>query len=325
MRRQKNGALLSLLLGCLLLQACVSYEPAQLVPSLTLSPEEITLASNGGGNAPGKGVDFGLQVAVNESDSLSNLAVLPGVRVRAVTPNGAAAAAGIQVGDVILAIDDLETNQADVVQALALDTPEPRSFVFRLRRNTTVIAATVLARPAAGALTAAQELFRVDPILTRAGYRTEVLQLSDGSSRSAVRVVELFPQSPLPAHGLAAGDLLLALDGSPLQSAQGLIDRLHNEYAPGAAVSLSVYRNNAISEQKLRLWDPGRRISRVALGPLLRYEHSLAPDRVRFAVLDLWLFAVYRYTREGGERAHSLLGLINFTSGYGNLVEDSAQ
>ncbi|MEQ8955737.1 MAG: hypothetical protein RL120_16520, partial [Gammaproteobacteria bacterium] len=85
-------ARLTLLLPCLLLAACVSYEPAVLVPALSLSPEDLVLASSPA--QPGNRVDFGLDVTVNESDSLVSVAVLPGIRVRGVTANGAAAAAG---------------------------------------------------------------------------------------------------------------------------------------------------------------------------------------------------------------------------------------
>src|SRR5690606_14860645 len=120
----------------------------QLVPSISLSPEVVVLGPAGDGEAQRGGVNFGLVAAVNESDSLSNLTVLPGVRVRSVTPGGAAALAGIRPGDVILAVDERNTDHPDLLDAIALETRSAQTFNFRVRRNTTVFEATVNARPA---------------------------------------------------------------------------------------------------------------------------------------------------------------------------------
>ena len=111
------------------------------------------------------------------------------------------------------------------------------------------------------------------------------------------------------------------LPGCAHKSAQGLINRLNQDFDPGRRVVFSVMRDGTPLELPVRLWDPGRRVSEVSLGTLLRYESSLSPDRTRFSLLDLWLFCVYRYTRPFGERQHSLLGVFNFTSDYGALQE----
>src|SRR5690606_28522759 len=89
------------------------------------------------------GLDFGMSTSVNESDSLSNMTILPGVRVRSVTPNGAADLAGIRSGDVILEIDGREINQPDLLDAIAQQSSAATTFTFELRRNTTVFETTV--------------------------------------------------------------------------------------------------------------------------------------------------------------------------------------
>ncbi|MEX0618605.1 MAG: PDZ domain-containing protein [Pseudohongiellaceae bacterium] len=316
--RDQARTLIVALFCSVLLAGCISYEPAQLVPSLSFSPEDISLLNPGG---TASGVDFGFVVGINESDSLSNLTVLPGVRVRSVTPGGAAAAAGILPGDVILSINGLETDNPDTVQALEQQTSAVQEFSFRLRRNTTVLEASVTPRLASNR-TAARELFRIDPLATRAGYRTEVLQQADENLTSGVRIVEIHEDSPLPGAGLQVDDILVALNGAPVESAQGFIDRINNEFDLGDEVAVSVWRGDAVLEREFALWDPGRRISRVSLGPLLQYRSSLAPDRTRLTILDLMLFALYRYDQVEGERSHSFLGLFNITSDYGELVEE---
>src|SRR5690554_3849213 len=73
----------------MLMASCVSTEPRQLLPAFSLSPENVLLADNTG-SATTPAVSFGLTGGINESDSLINVTVLPGVRVRAVSPGGPA-------------------------------------------------------------------------------------------------------------------------------------------------------------------------------------------------------------------------------------------
>ncbi len=298
--------------------ACAVYEPARLVPAINLSPEQLTVRQDGAGVL----VDFGLEVAVNESDSLAAVEVLPGVRVVEVAVNGPADSAGIQAGDVILAIDDMETNSPDAMLAIQRIPPRESPYEFSLRRDTTVLSASVNGREItenAGP----RELYRVDPIATRAGYRTETIEVAGETSRAGARVVEMFPGSPLPAAGIREGQWILALDGMGFGSAQELVGRLNREYDLGSEVTFDVYDGGNLRRVEVELWDPGRRISRIALGPLLQYRSSLNPDAASLDFLDFWLFSVYSYDRSNGERSHSLLGLFNFTSGYGELVEET--
>lgn len=304
-----------------LLSACVSTEPRQLMPTVALSPENVLLADNSG-SAQSPGVSFGLTGGVNESDSLTNVSVLPGVRVRAVTPNGAAERAGIRAGDVVLSVDGAPTNHPDMLDALAIQTTAERSFNFEVRRNTTVFQANVTVRPALENQAAPVELYRADPLLLRAGFSTEWLQTADQGRISGARLVRLFDQSPLPAAGLRADDIILSVNGQAASSAQGLISLINNSYLPGDRVSLSYSRNNQIQTANVRLWDPGRRLSELSVWPLFTYESSLNPDRSRLRVGDLILFSLFNYERNGPERSFSLLGLIRSSSGLGELAEE---
>ncbi len=309
-------------LTCLILSACISYEPAILVPALTLSPEDIVLSASGGDS--GNRVDFGLDVSSNESDSLVAVEVLPGMRVRGVAENSAAAAAGIRVGDVILAIDSMATNSPDALIAIQQQAAKTEPYEFELRRGTAVLATSVTGRPVTTA-TPPRELYRIDPLASRAGYDTRLVSVRGQANVAAAVVVTILPDSPLPAANINEGDLILALDGNALSSAQDLVTRLNRDYALGDRVLLDVYDGGDVRREELRLWDPGRRISRIAMMPLLQYESSLSPPASSLSILDLWLFAVYRYTRNEGEQSHSLLGLINFTTDYGELTEETEQ
>lgn len=305
------------------LTSCMSSEPRQLVPSITLSPELVSLTT---GEAVASGLNFGMTTSVNESDSLSNIAILPGVRVRSVIPNGAADLAGIRSGDVILEIDGREMNQPDAIDALAQQIDTAQTFDFQVRRNTTVIAATVNARPINDQRTPPVELYRVDPVATRAGFTTEVYEDQNGQTQSGARVVRIFTDSPFPPADIRDGDTIMAINGQVIQSAQGFVTRIHNDFTLGDSVNLTLLRadnmQTQILEKNVKLWDPGRRISRVSLGPLFQYQSTLSPQQTKVSVLDLWLFSLFSYEHVEGEKEYSFLSLFRFSSGYGELLEE---
>jgi serine protease Do len=304
-----------------LLSACTSTEPRQLMPTVTLSPENVLLGGNNG-SAQSPGVSFGLTGGINESDSLTNVSILPGVRVRAVVPDGAAERAGIRAGDVILSVDGSGTNHPDMLDALALQTNAERTFNFEVRRNTTVFQANVTVRPALANQAPPVELYRADPLLLRAGFSTEWLQTADQGRVSGARLVRVFEQSPLPAAGLRTDDIILSVNGQAASSAQGLVSLINNSYQPGDRVTLSYSRNNQIQTTNVKLWDPGRRLSSLRVWPLFSYESTLNPERSRLRVGDLILFSLFNYERNGPERSYSVLGLIRSSSGLGELAEE---
>lgn len=320
-----NGFLFLPLLLLSLLTGCISTEPSQLAPSITLSPESVSLSN---GEPVATGLDFGLSTSLNESDSLSNITVLPGVRVRSVTPNGAADLAGIRTGDVILKIDEREINQPDLLDAIAQQTGAATSFTFEVRRNTTVFEATVNPQATDNQRVAPVELYRADPIATRAGFSTEVYEAAASSqARSGARVVTLFAESPLPDADIGIGDTIIAVNGEPVGTAQGLITHIHSRYQLGEQVRMTVVRQTddglQVSDRSLHLWDPGRRINRVSLWPLLHYESTLSPQQTQLTIGDLWLFSLFSYQQQEGEKEYSVLGLFRYSTGYGELLEES--
>lgn len=304
------------LLALAALAGCATTEPIVTAPHINLSPETVNFA-----DAATSRLDFGLQLSANESDSLDNLAVLPGLRVRSVRAGTTADLAGIRAGDVILAINEVETNVLDVFHALAQSDAE--LFRVRARRDTTVYE-TVMRQPRQREVVSPEALYRVEPLRSRAGYSTRLLNLDDGSQQSVARVEALFPESPLKALGIGAGDLIVSLNGESIQSAQDLVNKLHSRRL-GEKVQLEFISASAagkIRAGQVRLWEPERRLSALSAWPLFSYRSSLAPEQVEFKLLDLILFPVFSYQRDEGEKSYRLLGLFRFGTGYGELVED---
>jgi hypothetical protein len=309
------------------LTGCVSTASLPAPQHVNLSAENVELAPVA--DAP-RTADFGIDAVANESDSLEDLQALPGLRIRAVRPQSPAQAAGLQVGDVILSINGIETNEPDTLASIAEAATLGDRFVFEVRRDTVVLE-TELEAPRRVRTKDPDERYRVDPVMTRAGYRTELVQTRDAAipAFAVARITRLFPQSPLPAGGLQPGDAIVALEGAPVTSAQHLINRLAEHdfgdrvvfrVLPGAAGGYGEFEEVAV-----RLWDPGRRISAVSLKPLFHYENRLGPSTTKFSLLDFWLFSVYAFERHEGEREHRLLSLFRFATGYGELIEETPE
>ena len=317
--RAMRGTAIFSLIQLLLLTGCVSYEPAILVPALNLSAEDIRLSDTA--DPTEARIDFGVELGLNESDSLSNIEILPGVRVRGISANGPADSAGIQLGDIILSIDGALTNHPDVVEALQQQTSRIENTLFNVRRNTVVFEATVIPRMV-NSNPAPKVLYRIDPIASRAAYSTEMVSINQQPIIAAARVVDVYEKSPLHDAGIEAGDVILAINNVPLNSAQDLVSRFNSEFKRGQTVNVTVFDGESVLEKYFDLWDPGTRVSALSFGPLIRYQSSLAPDSKSFSVLDLWLFSLYSYIRVDEERSHSILGLINYSSDLGELMEE---
>jgi len=305
------------------LSACVSTEPAATVPHINLSPESVRFVDTADGE-----LAFGIDATANESDSLENLTVLPGVKVRRVRAGSAADRAGLRSGDVILNIDGVAVNSPGTLSAIASQTTDARTLPLTARRGTTVFD-TELPVPDQRQTIEPEERYRIDPTKTRAGYRTVLVEdPRQGKPMTVVRIVEILPDSPLASAGLRVGDAIARLDGDTVTSAQALINTIHENYDFGETIAVQALRANngglnAI-DADVQLWDPGRRLSELALWPLFTYRSELAEDRTRFSLLDLWVFSLFAYERNGGEKSYTLLGIFEFATGYGELVEASA-
>jgi membrane-associated protease RseP (regulator of RpoE activity) len=312
-----------LICTCLsVLNGCVSYAPKSIAPHINLSPENVQLAADSD-----KCLDFGMEVESNESDTLDNLEVLPGIRIRSLHPSGVAQKAGLKRGDVILTVNDIKTNHTDTLATIS-ETSVAEQFVFMVRRDTTVFEIT-LSTPETIKISEPKERYRADPLKTRAGYRTEIVQLdSNGIEKKVVaRIVQQWPDSPLIKAGIGVGDAVVSVDHVSIESAQDLINHISNNCEYGQKVVFSIMKKNAAgtpepSDIEVTLWDPGRSVTQFNVWPLFIYKAKRNPDQKKFSILDVWLFSLFSYERDESERKYSLLKFIRFESdNRGELVD----
>ncbi|MDX1491871.1 MAG: PDZ domain-containing protein [Pseudohongiellaceae bacterium] len=322
---QKLKSLVVALL-CAGLAACIGSQPTSVVPSIAMSGETVSYNST---RSAQDGYDFGLTVSVNESDSLTNLEILPGVRVRSVADNSPAARSGIRVGDIILEVDGKKINQPDTLSAIATQAGEDeKRFRFIARRNTSVFETQLTARRLNPEQFTPVELYRSDPIATRAGYVTQLVDADMGQFETGAKVVEFFDKSPLREAGIEINDIIIRIDKRPLESAQDLITTINGEYELGDSVELGFIRNtssgSSMLEKNVKLWSPKRRISDISLGPLLQYSQDIGSARTQLSIGDFWLFSLFDYSHIEGEKQYTLFEFFRFSSGYGELVEDAS-
>lgn len=297
---------------------CVHIESNPIPPSIDLSPEELELQPR---NAPATGVVFGVDVRANESDTLVNIEILPGLKVFNVQPNSPADFAGISVNDVILSIDGIETNDLNTFKTIAMNASPDQQLKFIVRRGTTALEASVVPRAAKNAVPL-KELYRVDPVASRAAFRTAIFTSQGGAKNSAAEVVKISADSPLHEADVAIGDVITAIDGHPVRSAQGLVSRLIENYEPGATRTLSVVSEGKNYQRTLALWDPGEYVARVQFWPLFRYETRPDPKLTVFQLLEI--LPIYRMEKSTFETHHRFLVFFGFSRSR-QLPSDNAE
>lgn len=307
----------SLMLGC-----ASTTEPIRRMPNINLSPAVMNFEVDAD---TANSRDFGLSLATNESDSLDNLEVLPGLKVKSVRQGSPAALAGVKTGDIVLAFDGSETNQVDTFLSIAEATSKD-GIVLKGLRDTTVYETTVQTpEPLIKAIP--KELYRLDPVKTLAAYETQVLTNQNNQSTVTVaKVVELLPDSPLSKVGIKNNDLISAVNGNAVESAQGLINQVHNNYEFGEKVEFTVVRSEfdggGFEEISVKLWDPGTRINQLSFWPLFKYSSSLDPDNTRFKLVPILGYSLFSYEKNGLEKNYSLITFIKFHSGLqGELID----
>ncbi|PMR71468.1 DegQ family serine endoprotease [Halomonas heilongjiangensis] len=91
---------------------------------------DVTRAEEGGRQSR-----LGLAVSELEADELERLGIEDGVRVRELDPSGAAAAAGIRPGDVLVSIDHQVVGSADRLVEVVESLPSDRAVPVRLYRD----------------------------------------------------------------------------------------------------------------------------------------------------------------------------------------------
>lgn len=286
--------------------------PTQAIPDPLPETLEWTRADRTGGEP--NDAYLGIEVRENHSGSLESLAFDPGVRVTRVAPDSPAAAAGVQVGDVLLAWNETPVDDPGTLAALLSDGPGAAEL--RVRRGDSVFEFEVglTGREQPLSFQPPRLAWRSDPARSRAGWL---------AGRGGVVLVTSDPEGPFPRAGVEVGSVVMALDGESVRSERSLIRRMQ-ALDPGAKVRVT-YRPAGEGEQEreveVKLFDAPTRVIEASLPILAGYHGSVDGSESRFYLIDLWIISLFKYRREGQERHYSFLRFIEFSSGVGVLSE----
>lgn len=260
---------------------------------------------------------LGLEVRENASDSLESLSFEDGVRVSRVVAGSPAEAAGIEVGDVLLAWGDVRTDDPAVLDVLLADAePGAGPIVLQVRRGDAVFDVPVALRGGATiALPAARLAWRAEPARSRAGWL---------AGRGGVVLVTQDPDGPFARAGFEPGAVLLELNGEPIRSDVSLVRRLAAR-EPGSSVDVLARDGDEERAATVRLFEPPRRVTEATLPVLAGYRAAADGSAASFYLLDLWFISLFEYRREGEERNWAFLRWITFSTGVGELSEGGAR
>ena len=160
----------------------------------------------------------------------------PGVLVQHVDPNSPAEEAGIQRGDIILAVDRQEVNTTLEFMEVMDGKSAGDEVVLEVRHCETSVELTVELEERSGhfylGLQPGRSRFSDGRPFARDGANLPV-------DRSAFVITRVVPDSPAAASGLKEGDFIIAVEGEGVKAEDDLADMIHS-YQPGEKINLSV-------------------------------------------------------------------------------------
>ncbi len=150
-----------------------------------------------------------------------------GVLVVGVMPGGPAAEAGLRMGDFILSVEDQKVSQpAELIAALSQKQPSDKVTLVIWRNGEETEKQVQLAARRQG----------------QAGQAWLGIGLRPTEDQQGVEVARLYPNSPAAKADLQEGDVLLAINGDKVGSAQDVIRQI-GQASPGDEVELRVQRD----------------------------------------------------------------------------------
>jgi S1-C subfamily serine protease len=258
-----------------------------------------------------EGCFLGLTVRENDSGSLEALAFDPGARITAVAEGSPAAAAGMQIGDVLLSLGEIEVNDAGGLAGVLAGLEPGQVAQAQVQRGDSLFELGVTPRTRNGSASAAKRLWRADPARSLAGWL---------AGQGGVVLVTSHEDGPFPAAGVPVGSVILEVDGQTQRSDLDLI-RYFQSQDEGERIEVS-YRepdSTELSSARVQLANPERRVTELSLPVVMTYSSDPEGKQTNFVLLDFWFISLFRYTREGEEKHWSILRFLRFSTGLGEL------
>ena len=261
---------------------------------------------------------LGLELEERLGGSLDDLAFLGGLYVADVAAGSPAERSGLRGGDLVVEAAGVELDALDAWEAV-LDASTPgETLRLTVERDRGLVEIDVDVERRGGAVELPARTRFVDRVKARVVVSTVVVE-----DVAAARIERLLEGSPLADSGIETGDLVLSIDGRPVGGGRGFVETVAT-HEHGAELDLEVSSEGDRRLVELELWGPPRRLTGLSLPILFSFSRDLAEDETEFALIDLWLLALYDYRRDVRSVRHRLLHFFVFETGVGELVEESS-
>lgn len=304
-----------LLLARLLVAPALALLGACTTVTMTAIPEPLPEALGWALPATG-GAFLGLVVEENDSGSLDNLYFEPGVRVVRVAPFSPAAAAGVQLGDVLVQLDGHAVDDPAALDALLAGRAGGAACELKVQRADTVFALSLTLAEQSGPRETPRPLWRRDRTRSLAGWLTG----PDGAV-----LVCAAPGSPVTVAGLPLGAVVQAVDGRETRSDRALIRALEAK-PPGSSAELLWRPRGGGAPQVTHVEFPSEPtlVTEFLIPLVVDYEATADSRKSSFELFDWWFFVAFRHLREDGEHRWVLIRIFGFdifvfSSGVGEL------
>ncbi len=202
-----------------------------------------------------------------------------GVVIDEVVEGGPAAAAGLQVGDVLLSVDETYISTETLMGTLTGYSVGDTITVGVVRDGALLTLDVTLGErppePTLEAPAATEEAPDEDDApTTRPVIGVSVAEAEGGG----VAVVAVGANSPADAAGIEAGDVMTAVDGESVADVQALINLLNANYRPGDTVTVTVERDGEAQTVEVTLGEapalPVNELLQVPIG-VVNYDAEL--------------------------------------------------
>ncbi len=196
-------------------------------------------------------IDFGAQIVdFSRPDGQNQTTVQQkGVLVQSVLPDSTAARAGLRINDTITAIADTPTNSAVGFYLELLEQKLNQQTKFKILRNRNGsddspkkqlnISVTLIERPKPDAPALALQMFGLN-IYSLSNQQAE--KFGGAAEPGYIAVSSIEPGSPADNSGIAKGDLIMAINSTPIQNLDSLGYKLET-ITEGNLVNITLYRS----------------------------------------------------------------------------------
>jgi serine protease Do len=215
--------------------------------------------------APQGGARSRLGLAVKDEVRLAPPGSNPGetaglrsVVVESLDPGSAAARAGLERGDILLAAAETPINASLDLERALFDRSNGERIALRYRRHgqdrTAEIALESLGDPVWQKLGLRMRPVGSDAVRIAPGVGTEGLRPSSPQFRGGLVILEVRPDSPARRSGVQRGDILVGLDKFEMLSIDNVQYVLNqNEVSSGQPLKFYVLRNNQLQDGKFQI------------------------------------------------------------------------